>query len=377
MREVWITDVGMVTSAGNSLDATWLKMLSGKTAISEIDRFPVEAYRSTVGGIIPGLEAEGPGSLVSAIVDMLLGQITRVPAGSLVIAATTKAGIDNLQKMKRGLASNPGEILPSSIGERVSARLGLSGVVITISAACASSTIAVAEGAAMIASGSAESVLICCADGVTEFIFSGFSALQALSPVPCKPFDRDRAGLSPGEGAAFLLLMSSTCARREGYSPMCTVKGFGVANDAFHVTAPDAKGSGLVKAVSKAIARAGMDRRDIAGISAHGTGTYQNDLMELTAFHIIFGSDCPPLYSVKGCIGHTFGAAGGIEVALGTKALAEYTIPPTVGLVNPEEGAEGLVGSEPVSMAGDCLLTTNSGFGGINAAILLKRGGSC
>jgi 3-oxoacyl-[acyl-carrier-protein] synthase II len=377
LSEVWIVDGGAVTSAGNSLEATWHKIMSGKTAIGEIDRFPVEAYRAKVAATIPDIKPEGPGSMVSAIVDRLLRQIERVPADSLIITASTKAGIDNLEKMVRGLAFDPGDILPPSIGERVATKLGLRGGSISISAACASSTIAVAQGAAMITSGSLECVLICCADAVTEFLFSGFSALQALSPTPCKPFDRDRAGLTPGEGAAFLLLMSSTRARREGYSPMCIVKGFGIANDAFHITAPDTKGSGLLRAASNAIAAAGIKKRDIAGISAHGTGTIQNDFMELTAFRTLFGRDCPPLYSVKGCIGHTFGAAGGIEVALGIRTLLEQTIPPTVGFVNPEQGAEGLVSSNSVSMAGSYLLTSNSGFGGINAAIILERGESC
>jgi 3-oxoacyl-[acyl-carrier-protein] synthase II len=376
LREVWITDACAITAAGDSLEATWQKVISGTTAIGEIDRFPTQAYRSTVAATIRGLEAVGPGSLVSTILDRLLGQLNGAPTDALVIAATTKAGIDNLEKMRRGLAFDPGDILPSSIGEKVAAKLGLRGGVMTIGAACASSTIAVAQGAAMISSGSVESVLICCADAMTEFLFSGFSALQALSGVACKPFDKDRSGLSPGEGGAFLLLMSSTRARQKGHMPLCIVKGFGIADDAFHVTAPDPKGLGLLRAASNAIALAGIEKGDIAGISAHGTGTIQNDLMELTAFHTLFDGDCPPLYSVKGCIGHTFGAAGGIEVALGTKTLLEQTIPPTVGFVNPERGAEGLVGSKPVSMAGDYLLTTNSGFGGINAAIILKRPGS-
>ena len=377
LREVWITDAGVVTAAGNSLEATWLKMMSGETGIREVDRFPVGAYRSRFAATIHGMATAGPGSLVSSIMDRLLPQMGRVPADSLIIAATTKAGIDNLEKMKRGLAFDPEEILPSSFGERIAAKLGLRGGLMSVSAACASSTIAVAQGAAMILSGSVESALVCCVDAVTEFIFSGFSALQALSDVPCKPFDRDRAGLSPGEAGAFLLLMSSTRARREGCSPVGIVKGFGIANDAFHVTAPEPKGAGLIRAASKAIAAAGIRKGDIAGIRAHGTGTVQNDLMELVAFRTLFGADCPPLYSAKGCIGHTFGAAGGVEVALGTRALQEQTLPPTIGFVNPEQGAQWLVSSRSVPLAGDCLLTTNSGFGGINAAIVLGRGGSC
>jgi len=170
------------------------------------------------------------------------------------------------------------------------------------------------------------------------------------------------------------MLMNANRAKRLGLSRKGSIAGFGVANDASHITAPDKNGSGLIKAMSRAMKVANIENDAITGISAHGTGTIHNDLMELTAFRIVFSDRCPPIYSVKGCIGHTFGAAGGIEVALANKALLEQTIPPTVGFSDPEKGAEGLVSSKPVSIKGDYLLVTNSGFGGINAAIILKRG---
>ena len=116
-----------------------------------------------------------------------------------------------------------------------------------------------------------------------------------------------------------------------------------------------------------------LQRDQISAVSAHGTGTIYNDLMELTAFNKVFRGRTLPIYSVKGSTGHTVGAAGGIEVALATKALAAQTVPPTVGFQNPEEGAQGRVSSKPVPLNGDYILTSNSGFGGINAAIILER----
>jgi len=373
LREVLIADAGVVTAAGSSLDATWNMLMSGETAIREIDRFPVKAYRSRVGAIIAKIRPSGAGSMISPIIDLILGPIGKIPSDSVIVTATTTAGVDNLEKMKRGIPFDPADIMPSSVGEKVAAKLGVRGISLNISAACASSTVAVAEGAAMIASGRAESVLICGVEALTEFIFAGFSALQILSPFPCTPFDRDRAGLSPGEGGAFLLLMSPDCADRGGYSPWCSVAGSGISNDAYHITAPDASGTGLVRAIERAIRTASIDKNEIAGISAHGTGTPQNDLMELNALRALFGGACPPLYSVKGCIGHTFGAAGGIEVALATRALKEQVLPATAGFRNPEQGAEGIVSALPRPVNGDYLLVTNSGFGGINAAVVIKR----
>jgi 3-oxoacyl-[acyl-carrier-protein] synthase II len=130
----------------------------------------------------------------------------------------------------------------------------------------------------------------------------------------------------------------------------------------------------LIQAIHQAFKKAGLQAEEIAAISAHGTGTVHNDLMELIAFREVFGRREVPIHSVKGAIGHTMGAAGGIEVALGLKTLAAKVVPPTVGYCNPEKGAEGVVSPEPEDMVGDYLLTTNSGFGGVNAAIILGRG---
>lgn len=375
MKEVWITEVGVVNAAGKSLEDTWRTIMTGRTAIRKIDRFPVEAYHSEIGAFIPDIDPSGTHSLIHKIMDLLLDQMDKVPADSLLITASTKAGIDNLEKIKQGVAADPEDMLLATITKRMATGLGLRGHSLHINAACATSTVAVAQGAAFISSGSAESVLICCLDIITESVFSGFSALQILSPVPSRPFDRDRSGLSVGEGGAFVMLMSAERALRLGCLHIGNVAGAGISSDALHITAPDRSGAGLIRAVTGAMKTAGIKSKDIAGISAHGTGTIYNDLMELTAFHTVFEKDCPPIYSVKGCLGHTFGAAGGIEIALGTRILSEQTLPPTVGFVHPEQGAEGLVSAQPVSIQGDYLLTTNSGFGGINAAIILKRGG--
>jgi 3-oxoacyl-[acyl-carrier-protein] synthase II len=262
----------------------------------------------------------------------------------------------------------------SAIYEELHNDLNLKQHGINISASCASSTIAIAQGAAMIASSWTDAVLVCCMDLVTEFVFSGFSALQALSATPCRPFDRDRSGLSMGEGAAAVLLMSKERAKQEARPHLATILGWGAANDAGHITAPDKDGSGLQQAIIQAMAAAKCNAFDIAAISAHGTGTLYNDQMELKVFNHIFADHPLPIYSIKGAIGHTLGAAGGIETVVGIQTLLEKTAPPTIGFSNPEKGAEGRVMSEPVDISGNCLLATNSGFGGINAAIILGEG---
>ena len=368
---VTITDAAAITALGANLQESWQGILSGQTAIRPINRFPVDNYSTKVAACVENLRASHGKSLLHSFLNRLFSEKASIPPDAYLITASTKAGIDNLQLLRRGYPADLQDILLSSITKIVSEKLGLTDSGINISASCASSTIAVARGAALIASGRTDVVLVCCVDLVTEFIFSGFSALKALSPVPCQPFDRNRKGLSLGEGAAALLLMSKKRAQRDHRRPLTTIDGWGIVNDAAHITAPDKSGAGLVRAIIQALNIAKKDPEEIAAISAHGTGTIYNDLMELTAFRRVFGERKVPVYSIKGAIGHTLGAAGGLEVALGLQSLSTQTIPPTVGLITPMEEAKGWVSSDPKSLYGDCLLTTNSGFGGINAALVM------
>ena len=363
-----------ITGLGDGLKVLWQQLLNGATAIRPVTRFPAAGYSAGIAACIENLSPPEDKSMIHPLLDRLFARMPPIPRDAFLITATTKAGIDNLETLRRTGTSRVEDILPASLVSTVSGKLGLKGAGFNVSAACASSTIAVARGAEMIASGAAEVVLVCCLDLVTEFILSGFAALKALSPVPCQPFDRGRQGLSLGEGAAALLLMSRRRARREGRPLLGRILGWGVANDATHITAPAKNGCGLVQAISQSFSVAGCEADEINAISAHGTGTVYNDLMELTAFQQVFGKKKIPMYSVKGAIGHTMGAAGAIEVALGLRTLATGTAPPTVGMNRPMAEAAGLVSEACTAVSGDFLLTTNSGFGGINAALVLGRG---
>jgi 3-oxoacyl-[acyl-carrier-protein] synthase II len=372
---VVVTDVAAVTALGNTPEALWLGLMAGETAIRPVTRFRVDQdhYKSKIAALIDDLEPSGNRSMMHDLLNRLLAGLGPVPPDSTQITATVKSGADNLESLCRGKRADFQDVQLSSIANIVGAGLDLASNGLCVSASCASSTVAVAHGATLIESGLARSVLVCCADLITEFVFSGFSALKALSPFPCRPFDSDRKGLSLGEGAAALLLMKAEQARLENRKPLGRVLGWGITNDATHITAPAKSGRGLVQAVDRALKSAGLKPDAIAAVSAHGTGTVYNDLMELRAFRQVFGSRKVPMHSIKGSIGHTLGAAGGIEVIMGLKALTARTVPPTVGFENPEDGAGGRISREPQTVAGDYLLTTNSGFGGVNAAIVLGR----
>lgn len=374
MIDVWVTDTVTVTPFGDDLNSLWRAIMAGKSAIRPLRRFAVEGYQADIASWIEDLAAVDNRSMCHLLTERILRQLGSVPPNAFLITATTKSGIDNLERARRGVPADPADVLPGGLFEDVRRQLKLTGGCFNICAACASSTIALAQGAQLISSGYTDAVLVYCVDLVTEFVFSGFSSLQALSAEPCRPFDRDRNGLSLGEGAAALLLMNGEKAHQEGRSHLGTILGWGAANDATHITAPDRDGRGLRQAVLKALDVAGRNADEIATVCAHGTGTVYNDMMELNAFNRIFGNRRLPIFSIKGSIGHTLGAAGGIEAAVGLRTLSEQTAPPTVGFSNPEMGAGNKISFQPLSFSGDCLLTTNSGFGGINAALILEKG---
>jgi len=339
-----------------------------------VGRFRTKNYSSGIAACIEDLKPSGGRSMVYELLDRLFIAMAPVPADSFLITASTKAGIDSLERSARGMPADADDCLMHHVSDYILRRFGLTGETLHISAACASSAIAIARGASLIELGRADSVLVCCYDIVTEFVFSGFCALQAMSPVPCMPFDRGRKGMNIGEGAASLLLMSPERAGREGRASLGALAGWAVSNDAFHITAPDMNGSGLILAIRKALKKSGLPEDAVSAICAHGTGTVYNDSMELTAFRAVFGKRSVPVFSVKGAIGHTMGAAGGIEAALCLKGLAAGIIPPTAGFKEPDAGADGLVSSEPVIRDCDYMLSTNSGFGGVNAAIVIGKG---
>jgi 3-oxoacyl-[acyl-carrier-protein] synthase II len=370
VSRVFVRDMRIVTALGD-LQNTYAALIAGESGISTVSRgFP------GIAATISALDVIKKDSRMNPLLNMVLNSLPEVPADTLLITATTKAGIDNLESCMRRKGTNIYKAMPQWLTSHVRNRLGLNQPGFAVSAACASSTIALAQGAKAIASDRAQSVLVVCADIVSEFVLRGFDALKALDRGACRPFDQNRAGLSLGEGAAAVHLVSEKIAGK-AQSPMAgEVMGWGVACDAVHITAPARDARGLIKAINYALHRAGLPSRDVGAINAHGTGTVYNDAMELTAFKAVFGDRPLPVYSIKGAVGHTMAAAGAVEAALGLMSLHAGLIPPTVGLEHPDNGAMGYVSNKLQVLPRKVMVTTNSGFGGINAALVLGLAGS-
>lgn len=225
----------------------------------------------------------------------------------------------------------------------------------------------------MIERGECDCVAVVACDAVSEFVFSGFASLMALDPDGARPFDSERRGLSVGEAAGFVLLMSPERAKREGRTPLGELAGWGMSNDANHMTGPSRDGAALAHAMDRALKKGAVAPERISFICAHGTGTRYNDSMELKAFKTVFAQP-KTIFSVKGGTGHTMGAAGLVETLLALRALEKQIVPQTVALKEvDEEAAEWAFSENTFYNGAEWALSTNSGFGGVNAALLLRR----
>ncbi len=366
MNRVFVQDIRIATALGN-LEQTFAGLLRGSTGIGPINR-----GFSGNAATIALLEQPDNTSCIHTLLELVLQDFPGLSRDTVPFAATTKAGVDSLEKVMRGIPADIQNAFPQWLLSRVRRRMSLDRAGLAVSAACASSTIALARAAREVAFGRAESVLVVCADVVSQFVYQGFSSLQALDKTACRPFDSNRSGLSLGEGAAAIHLVSEDRVRENTVSVIAEISGWGVACDAVHITAPARDGCGLIAALNQALSRGGLSAGDVGAVHAHGTGTVYNDAMEITAFKSVFGDRARPVYSVKGALGHTLGAAGGVEAALSIKSLHAGVVPPTVGLEDPEDAAAGYVSSRSSSLDRRVIVTTNSGFGGINAALVLK-----
>ena len=321
-----------------------------------------------------GLSVEKEGSRVMAMLRPLLEKAGKeIPQDTLCLLATTLGEIEYLERAVLRDSEESEESCPSNLLSKIEKIIGTQNRGMVISSACSSSSVAIAEGAGRIADREQNAVLVLACDGVSEFLYAGFSSLLALDSIKARPFDQNREGLSIGEAAGYILLMSEKRALHEGRKIWGEVSGWGINNDANHMTGPSRDGAGLAQAISLALEHSGIYKENIASISAHGTGTMYNDAMEMKAFKRIFSDCAVPVYSVKGGIGHTMAAAGLIEAVIALKSLEEQKVPPTVGMEQVDEEARGWVLDQSQQTRGEYTLSTNSGFGGVNAALVLKR----
>lgn len=368
MKAVYIVKQAVVTGLGNSIEETWDRLIKGESALAAVAPRHTDRSGGRRAALISDLVPLGGENRVCAVARRALDRIRPVSPDTCIIWTGLKGNAEYIEA--GGKKAMP--FLPEHYRRWVAGLLGNCGPGFDISAACASSTVGLAIGAQKIARGEYGAVLVCAADVVTGFVAAGFSALKALTAAVCRPFDSARDGMCVGDGAVAMLLADAKTAHDRELDRLAEISGWGISNDANHITGPARDGSGLAAAIQAAMDMAGAAPDDIQAFCAHGTGTVFNDGMELAAIETVYGSRLFPIFSIKGAIGHTLGAAGGIDAAISVHALAQQRVPPTVGLKTPESLAVGRVSNRIQAFGGRTILTTNSGFGGINAALVLQ-----
>jgi len=270
----------------------------------------------------------------------------------------------------RDLVSYP---LSASLA-RVAEAVGGVKVTRSICRACSGGAIALVQAAAWLTRGEVDFVLAGGADGLCRLTLLGFNALGATDPALCRPFDRARAGLNLGEGAAVLVLERDTTALQRGADVLAWLDGYAVGAEAHHITHPEPSGARPSELLRTALRRAGLSSAEVGYVNAHGTGTQQNDAMEARSLLDVFGpSSSTWVSSSKAQLGHTLGAAGAIEAALTVLAVARGEVPPGVGLAEPE--ISGLRHVGPIGRAErlSAALSSSFGFGGMSCVLVFSE----
>jgi len=373
LTNIHISDYDCVTCFGDGDDVLWKSLLTKVCGFKQIRRFETKNYINCVAGCVAELDAIPHGQRFTALLEKLCRRNLRTDANTILLTATTKDNIELHERYVRTSKRDSCNFSACSMVDFLVKRLDIKCSAHNVNAACASASTAILWAAEMIENGETDEVMVWVADIVSEFVFSGFSALKVMSPNTSRPFDVNRDGLILGEAAGYIVLMNEEKLLQKNKTSLGIIKGWGISSDAHHITAPDRHGRGLQRAIHNALEKASIRADTLAAINGHGTGTVHNDVMEMAVFHQVFGDAMPSVYSIKGAIGHSLGPCGLIEVIVASRSLREQIVPPITGLQKPEPEIDAHVSMEPQRIDGKYALTTNSGFGGINTALVLEK----
>jgi len=241
-----------------------------------------------------------------------------------------------------------------------------------IANACASGTNAIGHAFECVRSGRYQRVLTGGYDALSELVFTGFDSLQASTPEKCRPFDRHRAGMVLGEGAAVLALENLELARKRDAPVLAEIVGYGISTDNFHITQPDPSGVGPRQAMKRALHSAQISADEVDYINAHGTATIFNDAAEGKAISVLFNG--VPVSSTKSMMGHSLGAAGAVEAIFCLLALKNQFLPANINFSALDDGLDlNVVANESRPAVVRTALSNSFGFGGTNASILIRK----
>jgi 3-oxoacyl-[acyl-carrier-protein] synthase II len=425
MRRVVVTGIGMVSPLGWGTKPTWSGLVAGKSGAGRITAFDATDWACQVACEVPRVDGRGgggpdhPGSFdpdqvmspreQRRVDDFILYAIaaadeavkdaawtpedeaerrrTGVIIGSGIggLASIAETAVELRDKGPRRVSPFfiPSALINLASGQ-VSIRHGFKGPNHAVVTACATGAHAIGDGARLIQFGDADVMVAGGAEAsVCPIGIAGFIACRAVSTNfndqphrASRPYDKDRDGFVMGEGAGVLVLEELEHARARGARIYAELIGYGLAGDAFHITAPSEDGDGGFRAMEAAIGHAGIDPADIDYINAHGTSTPLGDEIELGAVERLLGQAAGKvtMSSTKSSIGHLLGAAGAVEAAFSVLAIRDQIAPPTINLDNPSvETPLDLAPNHAKPMKIDVALSNSFGFGGTNASLVFKK----
>lgn len=390
-----ITGAGIVSAIGVGMKETLASLKAGKTGIGEM-KYLTSRHRDLPVGEVPLSNAEmmkmlGVEDDIRLTRTALMGRLALREALEIAqmteeqirlapfISATTVGGMDRRElyfAQEQDCDLVHAEISTHHCGsctEMIAQPFGEFASMATVSTACSSATNAMITGANMLRCGMADIVVVGGSECLTLFHLNGFNTLMILDHEPCRPFDKDRAGLNLGEGAAYLVMETAASASKRGVKPMCQLSGYGNACDAFHQTASSPEGEGAWLAMQEALRMAGLQPGEIQYVNAHGTGTPNNDESESHALRRIFGEDLPPVSSTKSFTGHTTSASGSIEAVICMLALEHQFMPPQINWHTPmDDGIVPVTDSTPKQEIRH-ILSNAFGFGGNDSSLVISK----
>jgi 3-oxoacyl-[acyl-carrier-protein] synthase II len=393
-RSVVISGMGMLSSAGASLDEARVRFIAGTCCLSPITDPRAARLRARFAGQVAGfdLPTELKGhdrhvhmALVAAREALQAAKVQPADFGRRMgLIFSTCSGPMLLieahyERIIRGKPQITAEELIAKryySGAQVLARaLGVDGLCTTVVTACSASTAAIALAADLIRCGMLDAALAGGADSFSVSTLAGFDGLKATSDGQCAPFSKPH-GLNLGEAAAFVFVETASSAQQRGAPVHAEVLGSGMSNDAYHCSAPEPAGRGLAEAMKRALRDAGLTPEQIAYVNAHGTGTEANDKAECKAIRKVFGDRAAtvPVSSTKSMVGHCLGAAGAVEAMASIVCAEAGVLPPTANYAGPREGcALDCVPDAGRAWSGPrTFLSNNSAFGGHNASLVLE-----
>lgn len=407
MRVV-VTGMGAVTPIGNNVNDMWQNIIDKKHGIRRATKVNPSVYKTTLAAEVKDFNPEHVLSKKEAKRMDLFAQYAVVAADEAFKMSGFTVTEDNIYDVGVIVGSGSGGYLAMEDNVRrlhdkgpnkvealfhiktpvnmaaasIAMHLGVRGEAMAVSSACASGTHSIGEAFLKIKS---EQLTACLAGGaeatLNDSSYSGFSVLKAMSTesdrdLASRPFDKDRDGFVPGEGAGVLMLESLESAKARGAKIYAEIIGYGATTDAYHVTAPRPDGHATAMAITKAIKMANISADELSYINAHGTSTPANDLSETKAIKYALGEAAYklPISSTKSYMGHMYGASGSAEAVVTIQALMNDFIPPTLGLTtkDPECDLDYVPGAGR-NQALNYALSNSMGFGGHNGSLLFKK----